>query len=144
MPTLSKTGQERLATCHPDLQRLMNEAIKFVDFVVVFGHRTIAEQQELYAQGRTKPGSIVTDKDGVKNKSMHNHSPSLAIDIAPFNDKTAPIDWSDTHRFSVLWGRVQQIAAQMGIKVRWGCDWDGDGKISEEKFKDFPHIELVV
>ncbi|WP_445147328.1 hypothetical protein [Dyella sp. Tek66A03] len=31
-----------------------------VDFTVTAGYRTHAEQDALYAQGRTKPGNVVT------------------------------------------------------------------------------------
>lgn len=33
--------------------------------------RTLAEQQALYAQGRTAPGKIVTHADGIISKSNH-------------------------------------------------------------------------
>lgn len=38
------------------------------------GLRTVAQQQELFAQGRTKPGKRVTNCDGVVKKSRHQQA----------------------------------------------------------------------
>ena len=38
---------------------------------VTHGLRTVGEQQELFAQGRTKPGKRVTNCDGITKKSRH-------------------------------------------------------------------------
>ncbi|MBL0351134.1 MAG: hypothetical protein IPP68_12320 [Elusimicrobia bacterium] len=52
------------------------------DLILTCTHRTVAEQQRLYAQGRTTKGNIVTWVDGIKKKSNHNSYPSKAIDVA--------------------------------------------------------------
>jgi peptidoglycan LD-endopeptidase CwlK len=36
-----------------------------------------------------------------------------------------------------------EIAKELGIKVRWGNDWDMDGDLNDQKFIDSPHFELV-
>lgn len=58
-----------------------------------FSHtlRTISEQNELYAQGRTKPGKVVTFAKG--GQSMHNYG--LAIDIVLIIDGKK-VDYSIT------------------------------------------------
>lgn len=38
---------------------------------------------------------------------------------------------------------VLQCAAELDIKIRWGGDWSGDGRSSDERFFDGPHFELV-
>ena len=53
---------------------------------VTQGLRTIAEQDELYAQGRTKPGKIVTNAKGGKS----NHNSGLAIDVCIVNCDGSP------------------------------------------------------
>jgi len=30
----------------------------------------------------------------------------------------------------------------MGIRLRWGGDWDGDTELDDNKFDDLPHFEL--
>ena len=129
MPSFGVKSLEKLNTCHPDIIKVMNEAIKHTDFTVLYGTRTVAEQQALYAQGRTKPGPIVTNKDGVNKKSKHNYLPSLAVDIAPW-----PIDWNDIDRFKELAVVVKKAADTVGVAIQWGGDW--------KTFKDWPHWEI--
>jgi peptidoglycan L-alanyl-D-glutamate endopeptidase CwlK len=129
MPRFSYKSKQNLATCHPDIQRVLNEAIKEVDFMVLCGHRTVAEQQRLYAQGRTAPGKKVTNIDGVRVKGRHNYRPALAADLAPY-----PLDWNDIERFKALAKVVLACAKRLGVPLTWGGDW--------KRFKDFPHFEL--
>ena len=135
MPKFSQRSLDRLATCHPDIQAVMDEAIKEFDFTVLSGFRSPKEQLELYKQGRefkdgkwVKVGKTVTNVDGVNTKSKHNYSPSRAIDIAPY-----PIDWGDIERFEQMAVVVMDCANKLGIKLTWGGDW---------RMKDNPHFEL--
>ena len=70
---LGNRSKENLKGLHPDLIKVVERAIEISDqdFTVIEGLRTTKRQQDLYAQGRTKPGNIVTKADGVKNKSNH-------------------------------------------------------------------------
>jgi peptidoglycan L-alanyl-D-glutamate endopeptidase CwlK len=129
MPQFSKLSQQRLETCDPRLQAIMAEAIKLVDFTVICGHRGQDEQEDAVRRGMSKTPWP---------RSKHNASPSKAVDIAPY-----PIDWKDTHRFARLFGLIECIAKQQGVSIRWGADWDRDGFSNDEKFFDFPHVELV-
>lgn len=145
MAKLSKISQQRLETCDPKLQQIINEVIKKIDITVINGHRTIAEQQTLFAQGRKlvngrwiKVGKTVTDKDGTYNKSMHNYYPSKAIDIALY-----PVNWKDIDGFIHLKNIVFEEAKKLNIPLVWGADWDGDGNIAEHKLQDYPHFELA-
>ena len=83
---LSKRSLDKLETCEKDLQVLMIEAIKEspFDFGISWGHRSPVKQNELYQQGRTKDGNIVTYVDGYKKKSKHNYLPALAVDIVAY------------------------------------------------------------
>jgi len=128
MPFFSKTSKERLATCHPDLQKVANRAIQLIDFTVVCGHRRQAEQDAAFYNGKsTKKWPF----------STHNRIPSLAMDLAPY-----PIDWEDTDRFIYLAGIIIGIGFEYGIPIRWGGDWDSDFITQDEKFRDYPHFEL--
>ncbi len=135
MAKFSQKSSNRLNTCHPDIQKVMNEAIKHFDFTVLSGFRSPNEQLELYKQGRelkdgkwVRVGKTVTNVDGVNTKSKHNYSPSQAIDIAPY-----PIDWDDIERFEQMAVVVMYCANKLGIKLTWGGDW---------RMKDYPHFEL--
>lgn len=129
MPRYSQRSLDRLATCDDRIQKVFHEVIKTFDVTVLQGHRSIEEQQALYAQGRTKPGKIVTHIDGISRKGNHNYQPSRAIDVAPW-----PIDWNDIGRFREMAAAVKAAAACVGVELDWGGDW--------RRFKDYPHFEL--
>lgn len=146
--TFSKTSRERLNTCHPDLIKVFNLAINLtnVDFGISCGHRSTAQQKKLFAQGRTKPGDIVTNVDGVNNKSKHNYLPALAVDVYPYVNGRA--NWSRSHCVYIA-GVIQAAAkllynqGQINSRIRWGGNWDQDGEIiTDQQFNDLPHFEI--
>ena len=135
MATFSKASQSKLELAHKDLQKILNQAIKEVDFTIICSTRTKEEQFKLFKQGRTlkdgkweKNGPTVTNISGINKKSMHNYSPSLAVDLAPW-----PIDWERIDRFKKLAEIIKRIAYDNKIEISWGGDW---------KMKDYPHFEL--
>jgi len=132
MPKFSDRSLENLSHVHQDLQALFNEVIKDYDCTVICGMRTQEEQKELYAQGRYKPGNIVTYKDGIERRSKHQVG--LAVDVVPY-----PIDWKDEERFREFGWFVIGVAktlkryGQIEKDIKWGGQW---------KFKDYPHFEI--
>ena len=128
MPKFGKKSKEQLLTCRKELQEVFNEVIKTVDCSVLEGNRHQTRQDALYEKGKTK----VKFPHG-----RHNALPSLAVDVCPY-----PIDWSDRERFHLFAGFVLGIAKSMGIKLRWGGDWNMNWEVDDNKFDDFPHFEL--
>lgn len=132
----SKRSLNNLVGVHPDLIIVMHEAIKEspIDFTITEGVRTIKRQKQLYAQGRTKPGMIVTYVDGVRKKS--NHQPKAdgygyAIDLYPYiNGK---VDVHGAKELELIAWHIRKIAEELEIPIQWGGNW---------KFKDYPHFEL--
>lgn len=125
MPEFGKTSRERLNGVHPSLRAICQELIKKHDFSIVYGLRTPEEQAELYAANLTKT---------LNSK----HLIGRAVDIAPY-----PIDWNNTKRFYYLAGLFIATADSMGVKIRWGGDWDSDDDLDDQKFFDLLHFELV-
>ena len=128
MPRYSKTSKKRLATCDKRLQDLFNEVIKHVDCSILEGHRSKERQNKLYDEGRTK----VRYPDG-----RHNADPSKAVDVTPY-----PVNWEDRERQTLFAGFVLGIARGMGLRLRWGGDWDQDFQVMDNRFDDFPHFEI--
>lgn len=134
---LGKLSTERLATCHPDLQRLLREvdrrlgASKALDFTVVCGHRGQKEQDEAFNAKPQRSTKRWPD-------SKHNKLPSLAVDVAPY-----PTFWGDEASFARLAGYIEAVADELGIPIRWGGDWNGNGRTEDERFVDLPHLELA-
>ncbi len=128
MPAFSEHSRELLATCHPDLIRLMNTAILYWDFTIITGHRTQEAQEAAFAAGKSKAHWP---------NGPHCSTPSCAVDIAPW-----PIDWSNDARFLLLGGKILGLARVLGIVLRYGGDWDGDGNPRNQSLHDTGHFEL--
>lgn len=129
MPTLSSRSLENLSLVDVRLRGVIEQAIEVLDFSVLEGYRGPDRQDEMFQTGQSK----LQWPD-----SKHNSLPSLAVDLAPY-----PIDWEDTERFVFLAGVIFTIASQMDINVRWGGDWDSDGFMLDETFRDYVHFELL-
>lgn len=117
---------QRIQLLHPTVRDEVKEGIEAVEKNLPAGVsirltqtlRTIEEQNELYAQGRTKPGQKVTNAKG--GKSFHNYG--LAFDYCLIKD--GKVDWS------VCKPLVEEFK-------RRGWTWGGDFK----SIKDNPHFE---
>ncbi len=122
MPVFSRKSKERLAECHPDLQAVLNEAIKVTDFTVLCGHRGEKEQNEAFASGHSKLKYP---------QSRHNKVPSEAADCAPY-----PVSWEpkDECRFYFIAGVILAAAKHLGKEIVWGGSW--------QSFRDLPHFEI--
>lgn len=99
-----------------------------VNIRITQGLRTIAEQDALYAQGRTKPGAKVTNARG--GYSFHNFGVAIdfvlmasGYDMKADADKDGQADWYE----------VVEEAKKLGFV--WGGDW--------KSFVDFPHFEMT-
>lgn len=114
---------------HPKLQKLMQKHIdecKKQGLIIGIGEcvRTKAEQDELYAQGRTKPGKIVTNAKGSNYGSMHMWA--LAYDVYRNDGKGA---FNDSDGFFTKVGKIGQ-----SIGLEWGGSWKSP--------VDKPHFQL--
>lgn len=141
MKNFSKRSLDNLKGVHPDLVRLMTESIKDspVDFTITEGVRTDKRQQDLYAQGRTKKGIIVTNVDGVRKKS--NHQPKVdgfgyAVDLYPFYNGSVQVqDKEVIPKLKIIAVHVKAVAKCIGVKLTWGGDWKTP--------YDPPHFEIT-
>lgn len=134
---------ERIQLLHP---KLRDEALELYDEILAsltgsaicrfaYTLRTFAEQDALFAQGRSKPGKVVTNAKG--GQSYHNYG--LAIDIVLILDKDKngtfeTAAWDVKSDFDgdkkADWMEVVQIFKRYGFE--WGGDW---------KFLDLPHFQ---
>ena len=129
MPKFSEASAAKLQTCDPRLQRVFYEVIKHYDCTIIEGYRGERDQNEAFQNGNSKLRWP---------QSKHNQMPSLAVGVMPY-----PIDWKDLERLTLFAGFVLGTTKSLGITLRWGADWDSDWDLKEEKFRDYPHFELV-
>ena len=128
MPKFSRKSLSKLETCDKRLQDLFLTVVKKFDCTILEGHRSKDRQNKLFDEGKSKLKYP---------KGKHNSLPSKAVDVAPY-----PIDWNDRQRFTYFAGYVIGIAYQMGLKIRWGGDWDMDTQVKDNNFDDLPHFEI--
>lgn len=107
----------RLQLVNPSLSRIVNAMAEFLDqeqisFRVTQGFRTWAEQDALFAQGRTIPGQIVTHAKG--GESWHNLG--CAIDFVPMKAGDPVWNTSDP-----AWKRI--IAIGKSMLLTSGMNW---------------------
>lgn len=115
----SQRSLDNLKDIHPDLVAVIYRALEIspLDFVVIDGLRTVAEQKQLFESGATRT---------MNSRHLTGH----AVDIAPYVGR---IRW-DWPLFDVLAVAVKEAAKQKGVAVVWGGDW--------QSFRDGPHFEL--
>ena len=123
-----KKSRKQLSTCDEKLQKVFNEVIKHVDCSVLEGHRDERTQNKYFSEGKTKVQYPM---------GRHNSNPSRAVDVTPY-----PVDFNDRERQTLFAGFVIGIARSMGIKLRWGGDWNMNFNVEDNRFDDFPHFEL--
>ncbi len=149
---MDKITLDRIATLHPKIRQKTLDAYTYINNKLLgkgvrlrfaYTTRTFDEQNELYAQGRTKLydsngkrlGKVTQAKGG---ESIHNYH--LAFDIVLLLDKDG-----DGKFESVSWDMVdfdkdgksdwmEVVEYFKSVGFSWGGDW---------KFKDKPHFEMT-
>lgn len=131
---MDSVSEARLSLVHPVLADAIRRMAQVLDLEGIYirvtqGMRSCAEQDQLYAQGRSLPGKIVTNCPG--GKSWHNFG--LAVDLVPSEgtmDAQFLPDWNENHPD---WKRMIAVGESLGLTC--GADW--------RTFKDYPHFQLT-
>lgn len=118
-----------ITLCHPRLQLLAGQLVDECNkqgLKIKIGEtlRTVAEQDALYAQGRTAPGNIVTNAPGSSYSSYHQWG--TAFDIFR-NDGAGAYN-----EIGGFFNRVGTIGVSIGLE--WGGNW--------KSIVDKPHFQL--
>lgn len=124
---LVRRSRPKLTGLRPEIQPMIEGLIVAafddgVSLIVTDGFRSVAEQDRIFAQGRTTPGPIVTGARG--GSSWHNYG--LAADVAVLVNGRAT--WPND---LALWARIGALGKALGL--RWGGDFPTP---------DRPHFEL--
>lgn len=103
-------------------------ASRGVTVEVISGLRSWQQQAALFAQGRTKPGRIVTKARA--GSSWHNYG--LAIDLGLFAKGTY-LDERQPAFAAELYAELGKLASSMGIE--WAGNW--------RSFPEGPHFQVT-
>jgi len=145
MPQFSTAGLQKLLTCDPRLVTLFQDVVLHYDCVILCGHRGQIEQDAAFNAGNSKKRWPTGE---------HNALPSRAVDVAPFDPRSAGgVNWgvdpvtgkpsrAALARFYHFAGFVKGRAAVLGIRIRFGGDWDGDTFFDDQTFNDLVHFEV--
>ena len=122
---------------HPDLQKKYAQLIKLcskkgITIGVAECLRTKAEQDALYAKGRTAPGKIVTNAKGSSYSSMHQWGVAFDFYLKMDIDGDGQISDDAYNNAKKTFNQVGALAKSIGLE--WGGDW--------KSIKDLPHIQL--
>ncbi|MFD2613524.1 M15 family metallopeptidase [Paenibacillus gansuensis] len=137
LQALQSKNEPKLRGLHPVVLAAAQALImrcftRGVQILITQGSRSKEYQDELYAQGRTKPGKIVTNARG--GHSYHNYG--LAIDFALLLNCGREVSWDtllDADRDCMAdWMEVVDEAEKLGFE--WGGRWD---------FVDKPHLQMT-
>ncbi len=90
--------------------------------VVAEGFRSVQTQNDYYAQGRTKPGKIITHLKG--GKSKHNFGEAVDFDFV--------VNGIQSNDLGNNWNLIGELSAKVGLV--WGGNW--------KTLKDYRHIEM--
>ncbi len=124
-----------LPAVRPHFERIVIEGTRIAkamgadSYVMISGTRTYAEQDALYAKGRTVPGPVVTNAKG----GHSNHNFGVAGDFGVFHggvylDNANPALASHIHKAVAAW-----VKANLP-KIEWGGDWTS--------FRDESHYQF--
>jgi peptidoglycan L-alanyl-D-glutamate endopeptidase CwlK len=122
-----KRNQELLATLLPEVAAKVRRVLRTLEadglyFFISLAYRTLGEQDAIFAQGRTRPGKVVTNARG--GMSWHNFN--RAVDLVLTGENGEPV-WNDLAAYA----RLGEVAKGQGFA--WGGDF--------HYLKDYGHIE---
>jgi len=117
---LSKRSIGRLAGIHPDLRRVVEQAIRItpVDFTVLEGVRSEKRQEELFDAGASST---------MNSRHLTGHAVDLGAMVGP------DIRW-DWPLYYKLAEAMQKAATEQDVYIEWGGGWT--------EFQDGPHFQL--
>lgn len=128
------TSKERLKGVHPELIQVVTKGLEMMDLVIVGGGRTLAQQRQFVKEGKSQTMN-----------SKHLMQPSgfyEAIDLTPYPN----FDWSNPRGAAdllIMGGMLLTAAWELNVRIRYGGDWNGNWKNSDNGFQDLDHIELL-
>jgi peptidoglycan L-alanyl-D-glutamate endopeptidase CwlK len=139
-----RKSKAKLLTCHPVLAMIADDVLELTpyDITIIHGLRGEDVQNALFDSNvshKRYPHSRHNKTND--NRVADPYSMSDALDFAPYVD--GKIYWNDTHIFALIAGLFIAAAHKRGYTLRYGGDWDSDGKTTDQTLMDWGHIEII-
>lgn len=148
---LSQKSLDKMNGVDERLQRAVKRAIQLTkqDFMVLEGVRTREQCMINYGKGRTIAQCVAkgvpaqyANPNAAKVTWLNDpfaskHCDGKAVDLVPY-----PVDWNDLKKFDAIAKAMLQAAKELGIPIRWGADWNSNGRPREKGETDSPHFEI--
>ncbi len=122
----SLRSEGNLKGVNPALVKVVRRALEItpVDFIVIEGVRTEAQQRE-------------NVKKGVSKTMDSRHLTGYAVDLLPVG-----ADWNDYKCWLPVLDAMYKAGAELGVKLRFGITWTGNPHDKPARFLDAPHVEI--
>lgn len=125
-------NSKKISDLHPKVEKLCREFLlkcqnEHMDLLITSTYRDHEAQEALYAQGRTKPGVVVTNA----NAGCSFHNWRLAFDVIIINNGK-PV-WDASEKNIEQWRRLGEIGESVGLE--WAGRW--------KSFPEFPHFQYT-
>lgn len=149
MVVYSERSQKCFDELDPRLQRVLLyiKDVLQIDHAIIQGYRGEEDQNAAFASGASQLRYP---------QSKHNRIPAAAVDVIPYirlSFAKGGVHWHNEdplvkeayYRDMVRLATIIQLVARLifNLELRWGGDWDRDWTISDNKFNDFPHLEIA-
>ncbi|WP_214710617.1 M15 family metallopeptidase [Exiguobacterium sp. s55] len=129
-------SEKAFAKLHPHVRERSESFVRLaysclgLEVRLTSGYRSADEQNALYAQGRSKPGQVVTNAKA--GQSYHNYG--LAVDFVIIHNNRADYNLESDHNRSNEpdWQELGELGKALGFE--WGGDW--------RSFPDYPHLQM--
>ncbi len=134
---MTEDDRQKLSLVHP---RIREALYRILPAMETFGHpmtvfegvRSPGRQAALYAQGRTRPGKIVTNVDGLDPSKCTHFAQADGFGHAV--DCVFLVDGGPSWDPNLPWQVYGAMVRALGLT--WGGDWP--------HLRDFPHLEIPV
>lgn len=163
MHVFGKASEARLSELHPNLVRVLRQALTISeqDFTIIEGLRSDKQCFINFGKGRTiaeclaggcpseysRPHEAKVTwlrKALSSNHRKHADGYGHAVDIYPYPVSlvlgASPTKYEPL--FDKLADAMLKASKELGIPIRWGADWDMDNMPRERGETDNPHFEL--
>ncbi len=146
MSNFGRKSKMNLINVHLDLIKVAEQVVITFDHSIICGVRSEEDQSTAFKKKASKVEWPMSKHNVYSERPL-----AEAIDFLPYPFNGYPsrndgiVKYSkDTARYYAISAAYIAVASSMGITLRGGFDWDGDGIFTDQSFDDIGHMEILV